>query len=107
MFRSGAGRPPFRATPLASTPTSARAAALPSSGVPHGAAGDGGCTASATESAILKEIRDTKRQQQQGMDKILDEIRELKQELKRMQGKTFQIRGTELQVLCCLVQNFQ
>ena len=74
MFRSGAGRPPFRATHLASTPTSARAAALPSSGVPHGA---GGCTASATESAILKEIRDMKRQQQQGMEKILDEIREL------------------------------
>ena len=39
-----------------------------------------------------------------------DEIRELKQELKRMQEKTFQIRGTELQVfmyVCCLVQNFQ
>ena len=75
--------------------------------MPHGA---GGCTASATESAIMKEIRDMKRQQQQGMEKILDEIRELKQELKRMQEKTFQIRGTELQVfmyVCCLVQNFQ
>ena len=31
--------------------------------MPHGA---GGCTASATESAILKGIRDMKRQQQQG-----------------------------------------
>ena len=68
MFRSGAGRPPFRATPLASIPSTS--AALPSSGVPHGAAGDGGCTSPATESAILKELRNLKRQQQQGMENI-------------------------------------
>ena len=98
MFRSGAGRPPFRATPLTSTPN-ARAAALPRSGVPVG--GDTSCSssnASATVESLLKEIRDIKRQHQQGMDRILDELKELKQELKRTQEKSFQIRGSELQV---------
>lgn len=95
MFRSGAGRPPFRATPLTSTPN-AHAAALPRSGVPVG--GDTSCSssiASATVESLLKEIRVIKRQHQQGMDRILDE---LKQELKRTQEKSFQIRGSELQV---------
>ena len=50
MFRSGAGRPPFRATPLTSTPN-ARAAALPCSGVPVG--GDTSCSSSIASATVI------------------------------------------------------
>ena len=49
MFRSGAGRPPFRATPLTSTPN-ARAAALPRLGVPVG--GDTSCSSSIASTTV-------------------------------------------------------
>ena len=47
---------------------------------------------------VLKEIRQLRKDQEEGMQKILRELNELREELRSARDKSFCVRGSELQV---------